>query len=129
MLSPTSAYILLRPFFRPKAGANDSLAFDDWELDIESTSFPGSIMGKTQELNGTTHPHLRLDKTMISVPTMEPGDQVYCSFFIVSKVVNVFTRLIFIGHCDVVHAVEQLHRGNSDSSVFYIPAVPLTIKK
>jgi hypothetical protein len=37
--------------------------------------------------------------------------------------------LIFIGHCDVVHAVEPLHCGNSDSSVFYIPAVPLTIKK
>ncbi|KIM77865.1 hypothetical protein PILCRDRAFT_825084 [Piloderma croceum F 1598] len=109
MLSLASAYILLRPFFRPKPGANGSLAFDDWELDIESTSFPGSIMGKTQELNETTHPHLRLDKTMISVPAIEPGDQVYW-------------------HCDVVHAVEPLHRGNSDSSVFYIPAVPLTIK-
>jgi hypothetical protein len=89
MLSHTSAYILLRPFFRPKPGANGSLAFDDWELDIESTSFPGSIMGKTQELNETTHPHLQLDKTMISVPAIEPGDQVYCSFFIVSEVVNV----------------------------------------
>jgi len=46
---------------------------------------------------------------MISLPKMEPGDQVYW-------------------HCDVVHAVEAEHRGNSDSSVFYIPAVPLTIK-
>jgi hypothetical protein len=79
MLSLASAYTLLRPFFRPKSWANGSLAFDDWELDITSASFPGSIMAKTQELNETTHPHLRLDKTMISVPKMEPGDQVYCA--------------------------------------------------
>jgi hypothetical protein len=43
--------------------------------------------------------------------------------------IDVFTWLIFIGHCDVVHAVETLNGGKSDSSVFYIPAVPLTIKK
>jgi hypothetical protein len=82
MLSPASAYILLRPFFRPKVGVNGSLACDDWELDIESTSFPGSVIAKIQEINEMTHPHLRLDKTMISVPTIEPGDQVYCSFFV-----------------------------------------------
>lgn len=46
---------------------------------------------------------------MISVPKIEPGDQVYW-------------------HCDVVHAVEAEHRGGGDSSVFYIPAVPLTVK-
>jgi hypothetical protein len=78
MLPLASAYTLLRPFFRPKSGVNDSLAFDDWELDITSSAFPGSFMGKAQELNEKTHPHLRLDKTMISVPKIEPGDQVYC---------------------------------------------------
>jgi hypothetical protein len=79
MLPLASAYIILRPFFRPKS-VNSSLAFEDWELDIDGTSFPGSVMAKTQELNETTHPHLRLDKTMISLPKMEPGDQVYCTF-------------------------------------------------
>ena len=33
------------------------------------------------------------------------------------------------GHCDLVHAVEANHRGDLDSSVFYIPAVPLTLHK
>lgn len=37
-------------------------------------------MGKTQELNEMTHPHLRLGKTMVSVPRVEPGDQVYCAW-------------------------------------------------
>jgi len=109
MLSLASAYILLRPFFRPKSWANGSLAVDDWEIDIGSTSFPGSLVARPQQLNEKTHPHLRLERTMISVPKIEPGDQVYW-------------------HCDVVHAVEAEHRGGGDSSVFYIPAVPLTVK-
>ena len=30
-------------------------------------------------------------------------------------------------HCDTIHAVDSVHAGNSDSSVMYIPACPLTI--
>ena len=33
------------------------------------------------------------------------------------------------GHTDVVHAVEADHNGTEDSSVLYIPAVPLTVHK
>lgn len=33
------------------------------------------------------------------------------------------------GHTDVVHAVEADHNGTEDSSVLYIPAVPLTERK
>ncbi|KAF9559454.1 DUF1479-domain-containing protein [Agrocybe pediades] len=108
MLSLASAYILLRPFFRPRHQNSDSLKFEDWTLDLESSTFPGSSIGKTQELNEKTHPHLQLGKTMVSIPKVQPGDQVYW-------------------HCDVVHAVEAQHRGLGDSSVFYIPAVPLTL--
>ncbi|KAF5363209.1 hypothetical protein D9758_008377 [Tetrapyrgos nigripes] len=110
MLALSTAYIMLRPFFRPKSTSNPdapSLKFDDWELDLSSTAFPGATLGGGLELREKTHPHLRLDKTMISIPKVEPGDQVYW-------------------HCDVVHAVESQHRGEGDSSVLYIPAVPLT---
>jgi Protein of unknown function (DUF1479) len=31
----------------------------------------------------------------------------------------------FFWHCDTIHAVDPVHRGQSDSSVFYIPAAPL----
>ncbi|KAF9019190.1 DUF1479-domain-containing protein [Hymenopellis radicata] len=104
-LKLSSAYILLRPFFRP----SDSGRLSDWELDLDTTSFPGARIGTTQELNPKTHPHLRLDETMVAVPKVQPGDQVYW-------------------HCDVVHAVEAAHRGKTDSSVMYIPAVPLTVE-
>jgi len=67
------------------------------------------VPGKTQELNEATHPHLRLAETMVSIPRIEPGDQVYW-------------------HCDTVHAVEGEHKGKEDSSVLYIPAVPLCVK-
>ncbi|KAJ3505316.1 hypothetical protein NLJ89_g7485 [Agrocybe chaxingu] len=108
MLNLSSAYILLRPFFRPLNPLSDSLKFEDWTVDLDSSAFPGSSIGKTQELNEKTHPHLRLGKTMVSIPRVEPGDQVYW-------------------HCDTVHAVENQHHGLSDSSVLYIPAVALTV--
>lgn len=48
---------------------------------------------------------MRLDETMVSVPTVHPGDMVFWQ-------------------ADVVHAVEKEHNGKGDSSVMYIPAVP-----
>ncbi|KAJ4490756.1 hypothetical protein J3R30DRAFT_3667074 [Lentinula aciculospora] len=108
MLSLATAYLILRPFFRPRHHSLDSLRLEDWEVDLSNPLFPGSGMGKGQELNQITHPHLKLDQTMTAIPTVEPGDQVYW-------------------HCDVVHAVEYEHKGTTDSSVMYIPAVPLTM--
>lgn len=90
MLSLATAYIILRPFFKPRSVAawkadqtfgeppSISLAAEDWELNLEGSEFPGSVPGKTQELNEVTHPHLRLAETMMSIPRVEPGDQVYC---------------------------------------------------
>ncbi|KZT69680.1 DUF1479-domain-containing protein [Daedalea quercina L-15889] len=110
MLTLASAYVMLRPFFSRRPGAPaHSLAADDWVLDLESTAFPGSVPGKAQEMNSTTHPHLCLEKTLVSIPRVEPGDQVYW-------------------HCDVIHAVESEHSGVGDSSVLYIPAIPLTMQ-
>ncbi|KZT27114.1 DUF1479-domain-containing protein [Neolentinus lepideus HHB14362 ss-1] len=114
-LSLATAYMLLRPFFRPTrfiSSADNrnvpSLEADDWVPDLGSPDFPGTRIGKTQEMNVDTHPHLQLARSMISVPKVEPGDQVYW-------------------HCDGVHAVESHHRGKGDSSVLYIPAMPLTL--
>lgn len=111
----SSAYVMLRPFFRPKALAADgvtpaSLEADDWEPDLDGTAFPGSVPGNGQELNEQTHPHLRLATAMVSVPKVRPGDHVYWT-------------------ADTIHAVESLHAGKTDSAVMYIPAVPLTLQK
>ncbi|KAJ7312395.1 hypothetical protein DFH08DRAFT_896920 [Mycena albidolilacea] len=110
MLSLATAYWVLRPFFRARDPASSSLKWEDWnELDLEGTGFAGCGLGTGLELNDATHPHLRLDKTMVSMPRVEPGDQVYW-------------------HCDMIHAVEGYHGGKEDSSVMYIPAVPLTLE-
>ncbi|KAF9268460.1 DUF1479-domain-containing protein [Marasmius fiardii PR-910] len=102
-LKLSTAYMILRPFFKPGPTPDSP-----WERNLDSPLFPGSGLGQGQEFNTTTHPHLRLDKTMVSLPKVEPGDQVYW-------------------HCDGVHAVESEHRGKGDSSVMYIPAVPGTV--
>lgn len=82
-LKEMSAYVMLRPLFAPrrsKAEAGSREAYLDsanWDLDFETTRFPGAPRSKGQELNDETHPHLQLDRTMISVPKVSPGDQVY----------------------------------------------------
>lgn len=79
----------------------------NWSLDLDSSAFPGSPLGRSQELNDDTHPHLDLNRTLISMKSVKPGDQVWW-------------------HCDGVHAVESEHNGKEASSVLYIPSVPLT---
>ena len=83
LLSLASAYIMLRPFFRPRSVSQSGvdLGFNNWQLNLDGTQFPGSGMGKAQELNQVTHPHLRLDRSVVSIPKVEPGDQVYCMRF------------------------------------------------
>uniref|UniRef100_A0A0W0EVW4 DUF1479-domain-containing protein n=1 Tax=Moniliophthora roreri TaxID=221103 RepID=A0A0W0EVW4_MONRR len=105
-----SAYMILRPFFRLKDGAPPrSLRKEDWEVDLETSALPGCTAGGKQKFDNDTHPHLRLDETLLSIPMVKPGDQVYW-------------------FCDILHAVEFEHNGKEDSSVIYIPAVPLTVQ-
>ncbi|EMD32980.1 hypothetical protein CERSUDRAFT_57601 [Gelatoporia subvermispora B] len=112
-LQLSTAYVILRPFFRlrsdqdPGANAKIPLDAEAWELDLDSPAFPGSVPAKTQQIRQETHPHLRPDELVLSIPHVQPGDQVYW-------------------HCDLIHAVEAEHNGSGDSSVLYIPAVPLT---
>ncbi|KAF9047648.1 hypothetical protein BJ165DRAFT_1344868, partial [Panaeolus papilionaceus] len=73
-LSLATAYLILRPFFKPRNAQSSSLKADDWVLDVESSSFPGSSIGKMQELNEKTHPHLQLRRTMTSLSKVEPGN-------------------------------------------------------
>lgn len=126
-LKLSTSYVLLRPFFKPKSGREASLEADDWEPDLEDGGFPGTAPGLAQNLSTKSHPHLQLDKTVVSVDFVEPGDQVYCASDHHSGC-HQLTR-ITLGHCDLIHAVETEHTGAEDSSVLYIPAVPLTLKK
>ncbi|KAJ8074513.1 hypothetical protein PM082_015414 [Marasmius tenuissimus] len=109
----SNAYLILRPFFRSTVGpdAEDYLKPENWKFDISYPEFPGliAIDGGYAGPKPTPeqHPHMLLDKMIVSIPEVSPGDAVFW-------------------HCDVVHAVEPEHTGDVDSAVMYIPAVPLT---
>lgn len=77
----STAYVLLRPFFRSIKGPDQVspeayLASDNWEFTgSEMTSeLQGATPGHGQELNAALHPHLDLDNTMVHVPSIRPGD-------------------------------------------------------
>lgn len=93
-LKEVTAYYLLRPFF----DENDNINFD--------ATLPGAFPAKQLEFNNKTHPDLNLEKLMVSIPKVNPGDMVFW-------------------HCDTIHSVDPVHEGKHDSSVFYIPSSPL----
>jgi hypothetical protein len=88
---------MLRPFF---PDGPDS--FDD-----SQPTFPGAHPGETQLLpTAGLHPHLEMDKTVVGIPPVKPGDYVFW-------------------HCDVLHEVDKTHPGTRDSSVVYNACTPL----
>ncbi|KAL0063218.1 hypothetical protein AAF712_009916 [Marasmius tenuissimus] len=109
----SNAYLILRPFFRSTVGpdAKDYLKPESWKFDISYPEFPG-LQAKESGFSSPKptpeeHPHMLLDKMIVSIPEVSPGDAVFW-------------------HCDVVHSVESEHSGDEDSAVMYIPAVPTT---
>ncbi|CUM49389.1 unnamed protein product, partial [Debaryomyces fabryi] len=106
-IAPKEGTILFAPLvkevtayymLKPFFDENDELKLD--------SDIPGASPGKGLEFNNKTHPEMDLDNLMVLVPRVEPGDMVFW-------------------HCDLVHAVDPVHIGKHDSSVFYIPSVPL----
>ena len=97
-LLASTAYVIMRPFVKPVSSTG-------WDIDDASSAFHGAAMGAGQELSASEHPLLKPD-AFVSVPTVHPGDAVFW-------------------HCDVAHMVEPEHNGLQDSSVFYIPIIPL----
>ncbi|KAF8742157.1 hypothetical protein RHS02_04110, partial [Rhizoctonia solani] len=116
-LTLSTAYIMLRPFFKPLDGNVNNIDPSNWKIDVGgSPNFEGvqreldpdgTETFRSIQLNNESHPHLALDHTMTSVPKVNPGDMVFW-------------------HCDLIHSVESTHSGTQDSSVMYIPAVPVT---
>ncbi|KAI9363810.1 hypothetical protein BD770DRAFT_380512 [Pilaira anomala] len=71
---------------------------------IDKNDYIGALPGLCQGIGKTDYPHI-ID-TMVSMPDVGYGDAVFW-------------------HCDQVHAVEQKNDSDVDSSVLYIPSVPL----
>ena len=142
ILALSTAYYLLRPFFEPlsplsKMGNNTSrISFDtfleptNWRLETNPTSaIQGATPGYSQELNAALHPHLELDKTMVHVPKIGPGDYVAwhcdCEFTSLPTSILLAGKKAYLTNT-AVHAVDKVHHGTGDSSVMYIPACSMT---
>lgn len=107
-----NAYIILRPFFSPIDPNGDLNDPENWKLDVSKPEFPGIALQpdgtfRVPHFTDVSHPHLRTDDAMVSVPHVSPGDMVFW-------------------HSDLIHSVEEFHNGRNDSSVLYIASVPAT---
>ncbi|CAJ2512006.1 Uu.00g076310.m01.CDS01 [Anthostomella pinea] len=83
----STAYFLLRPFFSPKEGPPEQGdSADKWEryLDAsnwlfdqdQSTIIHGAVPGHAQRVTAAWHPHLQLDKSLVTPPTLQAGDYI-----------------------------------------------------
>ncbi|KAF3019262.1 hypothetical protein E8E14_005507 [Neopestalotiopsis sp. 37M] len=106
-LSAMLAYLLLRPFFRPPEDPADVMDASKWTFDDCSGSFPGTTKADSQQLSRSSHPHLRLEDTLVHVPAMEAGDTIWW-------------------HADICHAVDPEHQGTENAAVVYVPSCPTT---
>jgi hypothetical protein len=108
ILKESTAYWLLRPFFKPTVKGS----LNGWKFSLDPDEdgnivFPGVSPGAAQEHTPENHPHLLLEDTMVPYPTVDPGDMVFWSV-------------------DTIHATESANRGTNDACKFYIGATPLT---
>ncbi|RBR15879.1 uncharacterized protein FIESC28_07166 [Fusarium coffeatum] len=120
-----TAYYLLRPFFTTKNPPPENrtgpeweayLAPDNWKLQTEPDSIiHGAVPGHAQRITETWHPHLHLRNSMITLPTLQPGDYIFW-------------------HPDLPYYLSSNNYGlktpsgskNEVSMLVYIPAAPLT---
>lgn len=86
LVRESTVYALLRPFFRAVRGLEEVggsrerfLEEGNWELtagDEMTSELQGAMPGCGQELSEELHPHLELERTMVHVPEVRPGDYV-----------------------------------------------------
>jgi hypothetical protein len=137
LVRESAVYALLRPFFRARKGLQEVggdkgrfLEEGNWEFtggEKMDSELHGAMPGCAQEFPEGLHPHLELERTMVHVPEVRPGDYVvwHCD----SESGRPWggraqTMLTMFGLA--IHAVDKKHGGTSDSSVLYIPVCPTT---
>ncbi|KAK4149114.1 hypothetical protein C8A00DRAFT_19161 [Chaetomidium leptoderma] len=116
----STAYFLLRPFvsFSPPAPAPEPAPLDaaqttkkEWTLNRPQNSLlHGALPSYAQEIHPALHPHLDLDRSLVSVPDLEPGDYL-------------------VWHPDLIHAISSNAPAEAERKAekyMYLPACPLT---
>ncbi len=118
-----TAYFLLRPFFSPSPSSSSTTATTttttahlqpdeaDWPFNhTQNSILHGALPSYAQELNPVLHPHLQLERSLVPVPRLEPGDYL-------------------IWHPDLVHSITAPPTTTAAAttlSAMYLPACPLT---
>jgi hypothetical protein len=84
LVKETGVYSLLRPFFRARKGLEEVggdrerfLEEGNWEFtggERMTSELHGAMPGCAQEFPEGLHPHLELERTMVHVPEVRPGD-------------------------------------------------------
>ncbi len=114
-----TAYFLLRPFFSPSPSPSASTTTTahpepdeaNWFFNhTQNSILHGALPSYAQELNPTLHPHLQLERSLVPVPRLEPGDYL-------------------VWHPDLVHSITAppaTAAATITPSAMYLPACPLT---
>lgn len=115
-----TAYFLLRPFFSPQQEQQQQDEADQpWTFNRPQNSIlHGALPSYAQQITPALHPHLQLDRSMVSVPHLEPGDYL-------------------VWHPDLIHAIiphtpttapstPNLNPNPNPTAHLYLPACPLT---
>jgi hypothetical protein len=88
LLQMSMAYILLRPFFKPIKSSEEALCGESSTEHLEADNWMftggadmtselhGATPGHGQELTTALHPHLDLERTVVHIPKINPGDYV-----------------------------------------------------
>ncbi|KAL2023661.1 hypothetical protein VTK56DRAFT_1818 [Thermocarpiscus australiensis] len=114
-----TAYFLLRPFFSPRTTSTSpqtshasNIVSDDWVFTCPQNSIlQGAMPSYAQEIAPALHPHLQLERSLVPVPRLEPGDYL-------------------VWHPDLIHAISDIPDDDDDDKMeaayMYLPACPLT---
>ncbi|KAI1471037.1 uncharacterized protein F4812DRAFT_164278 [Daldinia caldariorum] len=129
----STAYFLLRPFFSPKKGPppqgagekewNAYLDASNWALDKEqSTIIHGAVPGHAQRVTAAWHPHLQLDKSLVTPPTLQAGDYIIWH----PDQAYQFSNTNYRSTSRPQTSSSEPGAGDTTSMLVYTPAAPLT---
>ncbi|KAK7428747.1 hypothetical protein QQZ08_004672 [Neonectria magnoliae] len=120
-----TAYYLLRPFFSTRTPPPDIRSGPEWEAYLDPSNWKlerdpdsiihGAVPGHAQRITEHWHPHLNLRGSMITLPTLQPGDYIFW-------------------HPDLPYYLSSNNYGlktpsginDNVSMLLYVPAAPLT---
>ncbi|KAI0550392.1 hypothetical protein F4679DRAFT_594818 [Xylaria curta] len=129
----STVYFLLRPFFSPKEPAPESsdgpekwesyLDPSNWSLDKEQTTIiHGAVPGHAQRVTAAWHPHLQLDKSLVTPPTLQAGDYIIWH----PDQAYQFSNTNYRGGDAAKDMLRTELSGSHTSMLVYSPAAPLT---